>query len=98
MEVRFADKSLALVETEQAARLALPPAVIIAARKKLQFLRAAVDERDLRNWQSLHFEKLSGDRKGQHSIRLNKSWRLVFSLESHGGPHVVTVLEIVDYH
>ena len=37
-------------------------------------IRAAVDERDLYGMTSLHFEKLLGDREGQHSLRLNKKW------------------------
>jgi toxin HigB-1 len=39
-------------------------------------------------------EKLSGDRGGQHSIRINKQWRISF-LWTDAGPEDV---EIVDYH
>jgi toxin HigB-1 len=42
------------------------------------------------NW----LEKLSGDRGGQHSIRINKQWRISF-LWTDAGPEDV---EIVDYH
>lgn len=61
-------------------------------------LRAAPDERTLRNWKSLHYEKLEGDRTGQRSIRLNKQWRLVFTLDSGLRPPKITVLSIEDYH
>ena len=47
---------------------------------------------------SLHFEKLVGDRGGQHSIRLNDQWRLVLRLEARDDGRVVVILEIVDYH
>ena len=39
-------------------------------------------------------EALAGDRKGQHSIRVNDQWRICFVWKA-GGPHNV---EIVDYH
>ncbi len=76
MEVVFADAKLARIETEQAAATKLPISVIMSCRRKLVALRAAPDERTLRNWKSLHYEKLSGDREGQRSIRLNDQWRL----------------------
>jgi proteic killer suppression protein len=46
--------------------------------RKLQMLDDAVDDRDLRAPPSNHFEKLVGNLKGWHSIRVNKRWRLVF--------------------
>jgi proteic killer suppression protein len=98
MRVRFANKRLALVETDKAHEAGLPVAVIIAARKKLQFLRSAKDERDLRNWKSLHFEKMEGDRMGERSIRINKQYRIVFRLDDTCNPQEVTVIEIGDTH
>ena len=60
MEVEFADSALALIETVDAGETRLPVAVIKSARRKLTLLRAAVDDRSLRNWKSLHYEKLRG--------------------------------------
>jgi proteic killer suppression protein len=99
MKVVFRDERLALVETERAAaETGLPIAVIAACRKKLVFLRAATDERDLRNWKSLRFEKLDGQREGQRSIRLNDQWRLIFVLDDSVTPASLEVLEVADYH
>ena len=53
MEIEFRDKSLELIETERAAETKLPTAVIDSLRDKLVVLRAAPDERTLRNWRSL---------------------------------------------
>ena len=97
MEVVFADSTLELIETVDAGVTRLPVAVIKSARRKLTLLRAAVDDRSLRNWKSLHYEKLRGDREGQKSIRLNVQYRLVFVL-SETQPLTVTVLAIEDYH
>lgn len=98
MDVVFEDHRLALIETDQAAQTKLPVAVIQSARRKLNAIRAATDERTLRNWKSLHYEKLKGDRSDQRSIRLNDQWRLVFKLDDSQTPHKITVLAIEDYH
>ena len=98
MEIEFADESLALIETDDAGATKLPIAVIRSARKKLVMLRAAPDDRTLRNWKSLHYEKLKGGRKGQRSIRLNNQFRLVFVLDNEADPKKVTILTIEDYH
>jgi proteic killer suppression protein len=98
MEIVFADESLALIETDDAGATRFPIAVIRSARKKLVLLRAATDDRTLRNWKSLHYEKLKGDRDGQRSIRLNNQFRMVFTLDNEADPKKVTILGIEDYH
>jgi proteic killer suppression protein len=98
MDVEFRDSGLAIIETDRAIETKLPIAVITSCRQKLVVLRAAPDERTLRNWKSLHYEKLEGARVGQRSIRLNKQWRLVFTLDSKVNPPKITVLSIEDYH
>lgn len=98
MDVDFADERWRLIETPQAAETRLPVNVIQSARSKLNAIRAATDERTLRNWKSLHYEKLKGDRCNERSIRLNKQWRLVFLLDDKVTPHKVTVTAVEDYH
>ena len=98
MDIEFKDLKLGLIETEEAACTRLPAAVIASCRQKLVVLRAAPDERVLRNWKSLHYEKLSGDRAGQRSIRLNKQWRMVFTLDAATDPPKIIVMSIEDYH
>ncbi len=98
MEIEFANKALAMIETDNAGETRLPVAVIKAARRKLTVLRAAPDDRALRNWKSLHYEKLKGNRVGQRSIRINEKYRLVFELNSETEPQKATILAIEDYH
>jgi toxin HigB-1 len=98
MDVVFADSELAMIETEDAGKTRLPVPVIKSARRKLTVLRAAPDDRALRNWKSLHYEKLKGDRDGQRSIRLNDQYRMVLTLDETTTPPTVTVLAIEDYH
>ena len=61
---------------------------------KLNAIDAAVSLEDLRLPPSNRLEALKGDRKGQHSIRVNAQWRICFVW--HNG-HTEQV-EIVDYH
>ena len=66
------------------------------ARLKLDRLEAATALRDLTGLPGNRFEALSGDRKGQYSIRINEQWRICFEwLDGAPGPSNV---EIVDYH
>lgn len=64
------------------------------ARRKLLLLDAASSLDDLRVPPGNHLEALSGDRAGQHSIRINKQWRICFRWENGDACDV----EIVDYH
>src|SRR5574341_816392 len=98
MKIVFRDQRLALIRTEQAARTRLPISVIKSCREKLVVLEAAPDERTLRNWKSLKYEKLQGDRKGQRSIRINDQFRLVFRLDESTKPRTIEVLDVEDYH
>lgn len=98
MRIVFADDELALIETDQAGETRLSVAVIKSARRKLTVLRAAIDDRSLRNWKSLHYEKLRGDREGRRSIRLNDQFRMVFEIDEETDPQTVTILTIEDYH
>ena len=65
-----------------------------SAMRKLAMLNRAAQIGDLRVPPGNCLEALSGDRKGQYSIRINQQWRLCF-LWSESGPAQV---EIVDYH
>ncbi|MGC2778608.1 MAG: type II toxin-antitoxin system RelE/ParE family toxin [Bradyrhizobium sp.] len=65
-----------------------------AAINKLFMLEAAVLLTDLRVPPGNQLEALKGDRRGQHSIRINKQWRVCFVWTANGPDQV----EIVDYH
>ena len=62
--------------------------------RNLNMLHVADSLNHLRVFPANRLEVLSGDRKGQHSIRINKQWRVCFRWE-HGNAYDV---EIVDYH
>ena len=62
--------------------------------RKLAILDAAMTVEDLRSPPGNRLEALSGDRKGQHSIRVNGQWRICFVWTDQGPENV----ECVDYH
>ena len=64
------------------------------AQSKLMMLHNAMDLNDLRVPPGNRLEVLSGDRNGQHSIRINDQWRICFIWEDGDAYQV----EIVDYH
>jgi proteic killer suppression protein len=98
MLIEYEDKRLALLETDRAAETRLPAEIIESFRRKLVVLRSAPDERTIRNWKSLRYEKLKGDREGRRSIRLNDKWRVVFELDTSTDPATLRISEVVDYH
>ena len=91
-------RSFASRETERLFRRQfsrkLPHDIQRRARMKLEILDAAERLEDLRIPPSNRLEKLSGDRKGQHSIRINDQWRICFEWREGDAYEV----EIADYH
>jgi len=64
------------------------------AQRKLQQLHAARELRDLAAFPGNRLEALAGDRRGQHSIRVNDQYRICFIWNDGDAGDV----EIVDYH
>lgn len=92
MIVSFADKDTAdLFAGKRVKRFANIASV---AERKLQQLDSAVTLDALRAPPGNRLEALSGDRAGQHSIRVNDQWRVCFVWKEDGVHDVV----IVDYH
>jgi proteic killer suppression protein len=85
-------------ETEKVFRreysLKLPTAIQRVAFRKLRMLHRSSTVEDLRVPPGNRLEALSGDRRGQHSIRINEQWRICFVWRD-GNAHEV---EIIDYH
>ena len=71
-----------------------PANLIKVTRRKLAYLNAAVVLDDLRAPPANRLEALKGNRKGQHSIRVNDQFRICFIWTAEGPKDV----EFVDYH
>ncbi|HEY3377329.1 MAG TPA: type II toxin-antitoxin system RelE/ParE family toxin [Armatimonadota bacterium] len=76
----------------------LHPNVVKAFIKAVRIIDAAQDERDLRAAKGRRMEKLSGNREGQYSIRLNDQYRLIFTMVRDDEGHYVFIIEMIDYH
>jgi toxin HigB-1 len=64
----------------------------------MQIIATAQDERIFYAVKGLQTEKLSGNRVGQFSVRLNKQFRLCFEIHKDENGNIIYLLEIVDYH
>lgn len=98
MEVRFEDKALARMDVDQDFNGGHDPAIARGFRKLIRFIRASRDERDFYAMRSLHYEKLTRELAGRHSMRINKQWRLILRIEVSEGGKLVVVVSIMDYH
>jgi toxin HigB-1 len=98
MEVRFEDAKLDRLETDPSFTAGFGHPVVKQFRKRMQQIRSAKDERDLRAHRSLHYEKMKSGRNNEHSMRLNDQWRLVTRTEDGERQKVMVVIRIEDYH
>ena len=98
MDISFANARLRrLYATGKGARN-LPPDAVDAFFEVMAALAAMPDERELYQLKSFHYEKLKGDRAGQHSVRLWQQWRLCFTIEQDEEGRYLSIVEITDYH
>ena len=89
----FADKEIEHLWNGLRSRK-LPPDIQDRALTRLKMLNSASTLDDLRNPPSNRLHELEGDRAGQHSISINKQWRICFVWNDGAAERV----EIVDYH
>lgn len=97
MIVSFADKGTEDVydrTPSRQARNCCPVGLLRTAYRKLDQLNQAHRLEDLRAPPGNRLELLEGDRKGQHSIRINDQYRICFRWTPEGP----TEVEITDYH
>jgi proteic killer suppression protein len=91
--VSFQDDETATIWAGRRSRR-LPHDIQAVALRKLRLLNNARRLEDLRIPPANRLEALKGDRRGQHSIRINDQWRICFSWRENNAHEV----EIVDYH
>jgi proteic killer suppression protein len=89
----FRDKESEKIFARQLSRK-LPADIQGVALRKLRMLNRSQTLQDLRVPPANRLEKLSGDRSGQYSIRINDQWRICFVWQDGDAYEV----EIVDYH
>jgi len=108
--ISFGDDEARLIFQGASSRR-LPADIQRVARRKLIYLDSARDLRDLMSPPGNQLEALKGNRRGQHSIRINDQWRICFTWRTTdaagggaeqeadvGGVAGAYEVEIVDYH
>ena len=93
----FADsgtRDIAAGKNTAAARKALPTDLYLSAQRKMAVIDRARSLKDIYNIPGYRFEKLTGDRKGHYSIRINKQYRICFNWDGENA----FLVEITDYH
>lgn len=98
VDVVFEDSHLAEVDADASKSAGHGEAVDKKFRQRMDVIREADDERDFHAIKALHYEKLKGARKDEHSMRLNDQWRLVVRLEGEAPHKRVVIVGIEDYH
>ena len=89
----FHDRETEKIFNRQPSRT-LPVQIQAVALRKLRMLHRSQSLQDLRAPPGNRLEKLTGDRVGQYSIRINEQWRICFDWRDGDAYNV----EIVDYH
>ena len=89
----FKDKETERIFNRDGSRR-IPADIQRSVLRKLLILHGATDINDLKVPPGNRLEALKGDRKGQHSIRINDQWRICFQWKGGNAENV----EIADYH
>jgi toxin HigB-1 len=98
LDVDYKDETLRKAEIDPAADCGHGEAATNGFRKRMQSIRAALDERDFYAQKSLHFEKLQGKRDHQRSMKINDQWRLIVEIVGKAPNKKVWIIGIEDYH
>lgn len=97
MRFQFEDSDLSRLYYEDNNRGNYPEYVVNAFFKKMQIIRGAKNENDIRAIKSNHFEKLTGEHN-RYSIRLNDQYRLIFSIEKDEICKLILIKEISNHY
>lgn len=97
MKIYFNNKYLEeLAESQPKGKMRYTSEVIKMYRKKLVILGNVRNSNELRVFKSLHFERLTGDKLGLYSIRVNEKYRLEFLLNKEKDIVIEEIVVIED--
>ena len=99
MQVIIHDRFLGEVANQTHGKLPFPSEVATVFRMRLNQIMQAQSTQDLHNLKSLHFEKLKEKRyKDKYSIRINKSYRIIFRIDINNGVEIIGIEEISNHY
>jgi proteic killer suppression protein len=93
MIVSFGDKETEKIWNGEVSKK-LPREIQDTARRKMRMINNSIDLNDLKVPPANRLEKLKGDLKDYHSIRINKQWRIIFKWQQAN----TFEISITDYH
>ena len=96
MEIRFATSDIEELYTEEKGAERYPPEVVSAFFRRVDLIRNAIDERDLRALKGVRFEKLRGS--DRYSMRLNRQWRQELVFDPPQGTDKAAVIIQISKH
>lgn len=94
MEVNFNKKDLERLETDMRFTAGYSQEVVREYRRRVQQIRAFLNERDFYCLKALQIEKFEGNRLGLYSVKLNLQWRLLFQLLPNNTCCLVELIEV----
>ena len=98
MKFIFATTKLERLYTKEQGARRFSKLVIEAFFDVMGIIATVKDERDLRNFKSLHYEKLKGKRSHQLSVALHGGFRLILEREEDEEGKFLRIISIEDYH
>lgn len=97
IEVVHDNPDLSLLETDPHFNAGYAVPVVRAFRVVMQRIRSVANVNSLYQFRGLRLEKLKGQRSHQHSMRLNRKWRLIVELSSIP-PNERAVIKAIENH
>lgn len=98
MRFEFQRNYLEKLYTSKQGEKKYPVGIVKSFFRVMAIIVAAPNIRDFYNLKSLRFEKLSGNRKHQRSMRLNEQWRLIIEIHEDEKGEYLRIIDIEDYH
>ncbi|MEZ4623071.1 MAG: type II toxin-antitoxin system RelE/ParE family toxin [Caldilineaceae bacterium] len=98
MRFVFASDDLRNLYTKREGETRYGVEVVEAFFRVMAIIRNAKDERDIRAMRGLNYERLKGKRDHQHSLRLNRQWRLILERDQDDEGRFLWIIKIEDYH
>ena len=98
MEVEHDDPDLEHLEKDAAYAGGLDRDIVRHFRRVMLLIRSVPNESELYKYPSRHFEKLKGDRRHQHSLKLNDKWRLIVEIAKRTSGNCLRIIEITNHY
>lgn len=98
MDVEHDDPKLDRLEKDASYAGGLDHCIVRQFRRAMLLIRSVPNEGELYKFPSRHFEQLKGARKHQHSIRLDRKWRLIVEIEKRNNGNCLRIIEITNHY